>query len=665
MGNQPSATPLTDGSNSSSGSSQSSETSLGEVDETTIITKVAAAASSSLQLTSTSARSTTTAGCLSFCWTSTTRTNPPLLLVVNTKNDLDDDEDGEENESDFNVSSSSFCSPSEKGSNSPSTSFFRRSSSGSMSSLLLMDNDPLAYTPNELALRDDVIVAASDCALDKELWIVTTAALPWLTGTSVNPLLRAAHLALSNARNFPHRETTLVVPWLEDAQDRIALYGNEWQDSTPIEQEAYIRTWLVDNACLHVSSLQLKIHFYPARYHATLQSIFAMGDLCERLVVRDPEHSVCILEEPEHVNFYRAPGLVSWRSKFPHVVGVVHTNYKAYAANNIGGVVTAPLVGAMSSFMVRAYCDQVIKLSSVLQDYAVEKEVVCNVHGSRSAFLSAAEPTGNEVYFIGKMLWAKGLDKLLELQAYCKKKTGQYFAMSVYGSGPQMEEIKEAFLGQQRRHWNEDAAKSSSAYEALSKYYSYSVWSGFRQPLPVSFKGRKDHAALSSDYKIFVNPSVTEVLCTTTAEAVAMNKWVIVPDHASNDFFRDYPNVLLYKTNEEFLQLFQHAKAHAPKPLSDPLKHTLTWEAATTRFIEAAAVSERDAARRSRIGAKYDETIAKWHYKLGKGSTGDVLRKVMGGGPVADQYKYERRSQNNLEMMGTASPSTEVEAFVK
>jgi digalactosyldiacylglycerol synthase len=471
------------------------------------------------------------------------------------------------------------------------------------------------YTDEELLLPNTATFD-SDMRRPRPIWIVTTAALPWYTGTAVNPLLRAAHLCSR------FEQVHLVVPWLEAAEDRIALYGSDWKDATQQQQEDYLRNWL--SKTVPQAATALHIHFYPARYHASLSSIFAMGDLCE-MIDCDTSDALCILEEPEHVNFYRAPGVVSWRRKFKHCVGIIHTNYSAYCRHHYSGLVTGPIVGALSAWIVRAYCDKVIKLSPVLQDYALEKEVVCNVHGIRKEFLESDRPSGNKCYFVGKLLWAKGLDLLLDLQYFYKRKTGSYFAMDVLGSGPEEQEIQQAFCAVDD-----------------SKKRSLLAWR--QEPMPVQFKGRQDHASLGSEYKIFINPSVTEVLCTTTAEAIAMGKFVIVPKHSSNTFFEAFPNCLQYSTKLEFLQVFQYALSHDPEPLSDYLTHLLTWEAATERLLDVAFISERDAARRDRIGGKWDERIAKLHYEIGKGHRGDTIRKIMGAGPVADQVKYEALS---------------------
>ena len=509
------------------------------------------------------------------------------------------------------------------------------------------------YTPEERDMVDGALpTEESDLTRARDFWIVTTAALPWMTGTAVNPLLRAAYLSQRNRRLGSGSSVTLVLPWLESPQDRIALYGSEWETAKYQDQEAYIRNWLATSAELPQESQDLQIEWYPARYHAALSSIFAMGDLCE-LVPPSSQNMICILEEPEHVNFYRAPGRKSWRDKFPHVIGILHTNYKAYATKHYSGLVTGPLVGALSSLMVRAYCDKVVKLSSVLQTYAPEKEVVSNVHGIRQDFLHAPlSSNASEIYFIGKLLWAKGLDKLLELEAYFKKSTGQYFSIDILGSGPEQTEIARAYLGQEYSTHHPGTTKKT-------------FWRRFRQPIPAQFLGRKDHAQIGGEYKIFVNPSITEVLCTTSAEAIAMGKWVIVPKHASNEFFLEFANCLQYSSKTEFVQLLQYAMAH------DPPRHfypSLTWQAATDRLIQTSFISRRDKRRCQRLSTQNDKSIQDWHYALGTGRAGDVLRKVLGGGPVADQSKYsscnslasleQQEQRNNGEEDTTTTTST-------
>lgn len=480
----------------------------------------------------------------------------------------------------------------------------------------------LEFTQDELLLSDEVATRDSDFSECRPVWIVTTAALPWMTGTAVNPLLRAAYLANGKAERVH-----LVLPWLEREEDRVSLYGETWRHVSTEFQENYIQEWVAQNVA---PNIQLHMHWYASRYHAKLGSIFAMGDVCATLSNIEPK-AICILEEPEHLNYYRGG---HWRTQFRHVCGVIHTNYCQYAEQK--SALAAPLVGAVSAWMVRAYCDKVVHLSATLPKYAPEKEVVCNIHGVRRDFFQTFRPgSGTQIYYLGKLLWAKGLDKLLELQEFYKHHTGSYFAMDIFGSGPDETEIRDAF--------GRSAITTTSYYGRAAAY-----WIGENapieenvpsEPLPVTFPGRVDHVLLDENrngcYKIFINPSVSEVLCTVTAEALAMGKFVIIPRHPSNTFFESFENCLVYRSSLEFCQQLQFALSNQPRELNSGSQ--LTWEAATERLMKAASITEREAARRDRLFVVRDQRLADWHIKIGQGKTGDVVRSVLGGGPVAKQ----------------------------
>ncbi|KAL7552678.1 hypothetical protein ACHAWF_015906 [Thalassiosira exigua] len=566
---------------------------------------------------------------------------------------------------------------------------------------------------------DEDITPQSNLLLpNRSIYVVTTAALPWRTGTAVNPLLRAAYLSrrakeINNQTSFvqsgenhnctydvpPQQMVTLVVPWLELEEDRLELYGRDRLFADMQEQECYIREWLRSDAGMGDVAdavTGLRIIFYPARYHPGLKSIFAMGDICAALQNATGGDSLadaaCILEEPEHLNWYRHPG-EGWTKVFGYVVGIVHTNYVEYAGTQFHGLWTAPAIQVMSSAMIRAYCHKVIKLSGVLQSYAPEKESIENVHGVREDFIAEGERRAlssitkrlpldegveGQVYYIGKILWAKGFEQMLELEEFYHDCTGLYFAIDVYGGGPEEGEIKRAFHGRRNGKDRRESGRGSKdesesedesesdleGLQSLSREYiakklrsiklsppefeipkTLHEWR--RRAIPANFLGPVDHASLGNKYKVFVNPSISEVLCTTTFEALAMGKFAIIPYHESNKFFMQFPNCLTYKDKWEFAANLRWALTHDPEPLTPELAKQFTWEAATDRLVHASAITRREARERMMLGkAKLDERIAFFHRELGKGAKGDTLRKFLGAGPkIGHQVRYELAKQ--------------------
>lgn len=104
----------------------------------------------------------------------------------------------------------------------------------------------LGSTPSASFGDDDQISYESDLSrLDRKIFVVTTASLPWMTGTAVNPLLRVAYLK----RGRPAGAVTLVIPWLEKEADQVSVFG-EKKFATMEEQETYVRSWLRDSASM-------------------------------------------------------------------------------------------------------------------------------------------------------------------------------------------------------------------------------------------------------------------------------------------------------------------------------------------------------------------------------------------------------------------------------
>lgn len=96
--------------------------------------------------------------------------------------------------------------------------------------------------------------------------IFTTASVPWMTGTAVNPLFRAAYLSKD-----AERKVTLGIPWLT-LKDQELVYPSNITFRTLSEQEGYVRQWLEERTGFKST---FDIRFYPAKV-ITLQNIFLL-----------------------------------------------------------------------------------------------------------------------------------------------------------------------------------------------------------------------------------------------------------------------------------------------------------------------------------------------------------------------------------------------------
>eukprot|EP00879_Flechtneria_rotunda_P025238 GHRR01026809.1.p1 GENE.GHRR01026809.1~~GHRR01026809.1.p1 ORF type:complete len:472 (+),score=154.55 GHRR01026809.1:87-1502(+) len=390
--------------------------------------------------------------------------------------------------------------------------------------------------------------------------VVTTAALPWRTGTSINPMLRAAHLAAGDLT----RKVILVVPFVPlDQQPLIypegVTFATHEEQAEYILQEARKRTGL---------PCTFSVMFYEGRYFSSFGSIFPVEDIIKLI---PPElRDVAILEEPEHLNWFQHKS--RWSKAFAHVVGIMHTNYLAYVKEGQAtGYLNAAAVYRVNRWVCRFHCHKNIKLSDAVQK--LPHQVTCNVHGVAGAFLDigrakAAKPSAGQhrftkgAYFIGKAVWGKGYRELINMCTEYEQARPDPLHLDIIGSGEDLAAIQAAAAAK-GLHWN--------------------------------WQGARDHADQSMhDYQVFLNPSTSDVVATTTAEALAMGKWVVVADIACNQFFKQFKNCLAYKDAAGFVAAVDTAHRKEPIPMSAAELEKLSWEAATERLLDVGSMQPKD-----------------------------------------------------------------------
>ncbi|KAK9910543.1 hypothetical protein M0R45_034500 [Rubus argutus] len=358
----------------------------------------------------------------------------------------------------------------------------------------------------------------------RHIAIFTTASLPWMTGTAVNPLFRAAYLAKDG-----ERIVTLVIPWLS-LKDQKLVYPNNITFSSPPEQETYIRHWLHERTGFESD---FGILFYPGKFSLDKRSILAVGGYFRGnfLMKRQILPSLRSLSTSTWYHHGKR-----WKIKFALVIGIVHTNYLAYVRREKNGRMQAFLLKYLNNWVVGIYCHKVIRLSAATQEYP--QSIICNVHGVNPKFLeigkkkleqqqNGSQAFSKGAYYIGKMVWSKGYKELLNLLRDHQKELAG-LEVDLYGSGEDSDQVQEAA-------------------EKLE--------------LAVRVHPGRDHADFEFyDYKVFLNPSTTDVVCTPQ--------------------------------QKHWQWLTQQALAEQPAQLTDAQRHELSWEAATERFLRAAELEQ-------------------------------------------------------------------------
>eukprot|EP00593_Proboscia_inermis_P012901 CAMPEP_0171303546 /NCGR_PEP_ID=MMETSP0816-20121228/13074_1 /TAXON_ID=420281 /ORGANISM="Proboscia inermis, Strain CCAP1064/1" /LENGTH=178 /DNA_ID=CAMNT_0011782861 /DNA_START=74 /DNA_END=610 /DNA_ORIENTATION=+ len=130
-----------------------------------------------------------------------------------------------------------------------------------------------------------------------------------------------------------------------------------------------------------------------------------------------------------------------------------------------------------------------------------------------------------------------------------------------------------------------------------------------------------------------------------------MGKFVILPEHASNEFFYQFPNCVTYRTVPECVDKIQWALKSKPIPLSPEHARIFTWEAATERLRSQSILVEHDDLQQKdsvTSESQFEESISRVHLEIAK--TTDILQRlVMFGKNKIMNGKNKMRSEGDHE----------------
>lgn len=374
----------------------------------------------------------------------------------------------------------------------------------------------------------------------------------------------------------------VVFPWL-GPKDQQQLYGRRFASKK--EHESHILEWTRQNVDVEFEFI---VYWYDAVYEPNIGCVIQKRTTNISRAVPRQQRDIALLEEPEHLNWFER-GNSCW-SDYAQVVGIVHTNYVYYATKRDGRIY-GTITGLFTRMLCSAYTDINVHLSPATSSHRSSCNIVCNVHGVRSVFFEhKTSETKSAFYFLGKALWSKGYDELVRLYSQLSGLPRLYS----FGTGEDYDAIVERI----RKH-------------GLNIVHAPGI----------------DHATDESiqTFRTFVNPSKSDNVCTSTAEALAMGKYVILPLHASNEFFRLFSNSVFYSSDAEFVDAIMYVQQQPPKPLSAQEAMHLSWQGATRRLM---SIMQNAPANCDRIRSQFAYMVHR--YIMGSQPIHNMLRRVAG-----------------------------------
>lgn len=363
--------------------------------------------------------------------------------------------------------------------------------------------------------------------------VATTAALPWMTGPSFISVWQACGLSSLGYK------VAYLLPWLDEASQRKLWGAARFQ--TFADQVAWLREEVRDFAELELPECRA----YKARYSRRLGSIVPLEDVFRAV----PPSRCLVANEPEHLSWY--PFSVRRRKiRAGRTIGLSMTDYDTYIRmeNWPCGNQLARLVSFLHGRAVRQKIDLPLSLSPALSLPGIKMPVE-RVTGVMPgyALVPLVDATTDGIYFLGAFLWEKGLADLVEIAAQSGRQ------MDVIGGG--RDEAGFRALAQERG--------ANLRFHGPDRRF----WTGI---------GR---------YKVMVNPSRSEVLCTATADALVAGRHVILPECPGNLPFKAYPNAHFYSNMEGAIKALERAVSTLPEPPA-AARRDFDWMRACERLAE-------------------------------------------------------------------------------